>query len=268
MSKPRIRRARTLPVRAGRAISRVRALARIDPVDNVVYNKHLWNRYAHRWKHDPGFRFQMAESPGATAEQLSLLGNEWGTPDDVDEVVRGFIEPYVNHQAIVGEIGSGGGRVAVRIAPRSKRFYCLDISKGMLELARLALADCPNVDYVLLDGPSLPAEFAETFDVLYAFDVFVHLDLHTIWKYVGEIERALRPGGHACVHTANLTAPGGWERFAAQDRYCPEGFYFVSPDIVRTLIGHTALRIVTESQPDGRNFYLNRDYLVVLQKPM
>jgi hypothetical protein len=39
-------------------------------------------------------------------------------------------------------------------------------------------------------------------------------------------------------------------------------------DIVRMLISHTALRIVRESQPDRRNFYLNRDYLVVLQKPV
>ena len=138
----------------------------------------------------------------------------------------------------------------------------------MLELVRQALADCPNVDYVLLSKPSLPAKLAETFDFFYSFDVFVHLDLHTIWKYLREIERSLCPGGHAFIHTANLTAPAGWDRFAAQARYYPESFYFVSPEIVRTLVSHTTLRIVRESQPDRGNFYLNRDYLAVLQKPV
>jgi hypothetical protein len=48
--------------------------------------------------------------------------------------------------------------------------------------------------------------------------------------------------------------------------------HHLSARAVRTLDSHTALRIVGESQPDRRNFYLNfylnRDYLVVLQKPV
>jgi SAM-dependent methyltransferase len=254
-----------LPTKVMRAVA---SLPGTDPLDNVAYNRDLWNGYARRSRPDPKVRVRQAECPDATAEQLSLLGSEWGTPDAVDEVVRRFIDPYINPDAIVGEIGTGGGRVAALVAPNSKRFHCFDISEGMLELARQALADCPNVDYVLLAKPSLPAKLAETFDFLYSFDVFVHLDLHTIWKYLREIERSLSPGGHAFIHTANLTAPAGWERFRTQDRYYPESFYFVSPEIVRTLVSHTALRIVEESQPDRDNFYLNRDYLVVLQKPV
>jgi SAM-dependent methyltransferase len=254
-----------LPAKVMRAVA---SLPGTDPLDNVAYNRDLWNGYARRSRPDRDFRLRQAEWPDATAEQLSVLGSEWGTPDALDEVVRRFIDPYINRDAIVGEIGSGGGRVAARVAPNSKRFYCFDISEGMLELARQALADCPNVDYVLLGKPSLPAKLAETFDFLYSFDVFVHLDLHTIWKYLREIERALCPGGHAFIHTANLTAPAGWEKFDAQAKYYPETFYFVSPEIVRTLVSHTALRIVEESQPDRDNFYLNRDYLMVLQKPV
>jgi SAM-dependent methyltransferase len=253
--------------RVARAISKLRAMSGTDPLDNVAYNRDLWNGYARRWKRDPDFRVQQADLPGATAEELSVLGDEWGSPDDLDEVARSYIDPYVDRDAIVGEIGSGGGRVAARVAPNVKRLYCFDISKGMLELARQALADCPNVEYVLQHEPSLPANLADTFDFLYSFDVFVHLDLHTIWKYVREIERSLRPGAHEFIHTANLTAPAGWEMFEVQVRYYPEGHYFVSPEIVRTLVRHTSLQVVKESQPDRRNIYLNRDYMAVLQKP-
>jgi SAM-dependent methyltransferase len=264
----RSRLAGVLSPRLARGLSRLRGRARADPLDNVAYNRDLWNWYARRWSEDLSFRLQQADVPGATASNLSVLGDEWGTAVDLDEVARSYIDPYVDHGAVVGEIGSGGGRVAARVAPNTKRFYCFDISEGMLEQARRTLAHCDNVEYVLLDGPSLPAELEETFDFLYAFDVFVHLDLHTIWRYVQEMERTLCRGGRALLHTANLTAPGGWESFAAQARYRPETHYFVSPEVMRTLISHTRMQIVKESEADPGNFYLNRDYLAVLRKPV
>jgi SAM-dependent methyltransferase len=263
----RSRLAGALPERVLRAIARVRGSTTADPLDNVAYNRDLWNWYARRWSDSPSFRVQQADVPGRAADDLSVLGGEWGTSGDLDAVTREFIDPYVNDCAIVGEIGTGGGRVAARVAPHSERFYCFDISDAMLAQARQTLAGCANVEYVLLEGPWLPARLGQAFDFLYSFDVFVHLDLHTIWKYIREIERALRQGGHAFVHTANLTAPAGWKSFAAQARYRPETHYFVSPEIIRTLVGHTALRIVKESKPDPGNFYLSRDYLVVLEKP-
>jgi SAM-dependent methyltransferase len=266
MSALRSRLAGALPSSVVRGISRFRGTTAADPLDNVSYNRDLWNWYARRWKDDPRFRLEQADVPGRAADDLSVLGGEWGTAEDLDEVARAFIDPYVDRSAIVGEIGSGGGRVAARVAPGSKRLYCFDVSEGMLEQARQTLSQHSNVEYVLLDRASLPRRLGETFDFLYSFDVFVHLDLHTIWKYVQEIERTLRRGGHAFLHTANLTAPGGWKSFAAQAGYRPETHYFVSPEIMRTLVRHADLRIVKESEPDAGNFYMNRDYLVVVRK--
>jgi SAM-dependent methyltransferase len=254
----RSRLAGALPPQVARTLSKLRGAPSPDPLDNVAYNRNLWDWYARTWKEDPRFRVEQADVGGATAHDLSVLGGEWGTPADLDGVARRFIDPYVDVDAVVGEIGSGGGRVAARVAPKSGRFYCFDISQGMLQQAQRTLTDHANVEYVLLDGPSRPRELDEAFHFLYSFDVFVHLDLHTIWKYVQEVERALRPGGHALLHTANLTAPGGWENFAAQPGYRPETHYFISPEVMLT--------IVKESEPDPSNFYLNRDYLIVLQK--
>lgn len=255
-----------LPRSVARRLPKLRATASPDPLDNVAYNRSLWDWYARTWSDDPSFRVEQADVPGAVGSDLSVLGHEWGTPADLDHVARHFIDPYLGADAVVGEIGSGGGRVAARVAPKSGRLYCFDISQGMLQQARRALSHQTNVEYVLLDGPSLPRALHAAFHFLYSFDVFVHLDLHTIWRYVQEVERALRPGGHALLHTANLTAPGGWDNFAAQERYRPETHYFISPEIVRTMVCHTGMTIVKESVPDPGNFYLNRDYLVVLQK--
>ena len=42
----------------------------------------------------------------------------------------------------------------------------------------------------------------------HSFDVLVHVDLHTIHKYMREFHRVLRSGGKAFISTANITAPG------------------------------------------------------------
>ena len=96
----------------------------------------------------------------------------------------------------------------------------------------------------------------------------MHLDLHTIWRYFNEIARALKPGGKAFVSTASLTRPAGWERFAAQSRYTVGGFYFIGEDTVRSFAARVGLRVLKESPPAGdpSNIYINRDFLVVLEK--
>jgi SAM-dependent methyltransferase len=137
----------------------------------------------------------------------------------------------------------------------------------MLERARVALADRSNVEFVLLDSPDLPRHLHGSLDFIYSFDVFVHLDVHTQWRYLRQISEVLRPGGHAFLHTSNLTTGEGWKLFSSQAQYAVEGFYFVTPEIVRTLISHTDLELIKESEAGSSNYYLDRDYLFALRKP-
>jgi SAM-dependent methyltransferase len=235
----------------------------------VAYNRELWNLYSHSWD-DPRFRSEQLDprlpsstDPGA----FRVLGEEWANAADVDRVVEEFIYPFISPDSVAAEIGVGGGRIAVRVAPKIARLVCLDISPQMLERARTALSAHANVELILQDGPGLPRKLSGRLDFIYSFDVFLHLDLHTMWKYVQEMSLALRPGGRALLHTTNLTAPDGWQMFAEQDAYSVEYGWFVSPEIVRTLVAHTDLILVKESQPAPSNLYFNRDYLAVLQKP-
>jgi SAM-dependent methyltransferase len=233
----------------------------------MPYNRALWDHYARSWS-DLEFREQQLD-PGSNTDvsALKVLGEEWARVSDLDVAIAEFIEPFVNPQSVAAEIGVGGGRVAVRVAPRVARLFCLDVSSQMLRRARAALANHSNTEFIRLSEPRLPRELAGQLDFVYAFDVFVHLDLHTVWTYIQEFSTALRPGGHALIHVANLTAPAGWELFARQERYSVEDFYFMSPELVHTLIDHTNLKVVKTSRSDPANLYLNRDYLVVVEKP-
>eukprot|EP00940_MAST-03C_sp_MAST-3C-sp2_P002669 g2669.t1 len=243
---------------------------------NVATNRKLWDNYAREWSPNTEWVQQMAGNLSSGGPQLIHVGDEWSDAASLDQVVTEYVKPYIDAGCVAAEIGSGGGRVASRVCgldtpPAS--LHCFDISKEMLKRAHSTLSDPSvhrqtRVSYCLLKegGEGLDADkWSKKFDFVYSFDVFVHMDLHTMWKYFRSIRRMLRPGsGRAFVSTANLAAPAGWARFAKQTKYTVGGFYFVTPDLIRLLIQKSGLRILKESKPDDKNIYYNRDYLVVL----
>lgn len=257
-----------------RLARKVKQLTMPAATSNVAYNRKRWDRYARRWVWNKR-RWAKApelylEDPQVTKENmphyLTHLGDEWGTKADVDRVVEEYILPYVSSGDVVAEIGSGGARIASRVVARPKELWCFDVSPQMLKKARSALREFPQTRFVELPQPRFPDDCAGRFDFIYSFDVFVHLDLHTIWKYLTEIRRVLKTGGKAFIHVSNLTTPAGWERFAVQDDYSVEGFYFLTPQIADLLIERSGLKTIKTSSFDPTNYYLRRDYLVVLEK--
>eukprot|EP00913_Durusdinium_trenchii_P013207 g12396.t1 len=114
---------------------------------------------------------------------------------------------------------------AEEVAEKVGRLVCFDISETMLKTAQKKLQEMHgNVDFHLLQGDApYPARFHETFDVVYSFDVFVHMDLHEMRHTLTCIQSILRPGGLLFVSFANLLAPEGWRRFARQKHYSLQG---------------------------------------------
>ncbi|HEX4804092.1 MAG TPA: class I SAM-dependent methyltransferase [Myxococcaceae bacterium] len=237
------------------------------PTSNFEYNRRLWNRYARFWWLTRSFLkpYQTNGQGPAGSVALQTLGDEWGNHSDIECILADYVYPFVDSQSVVAEVGSGGGRIALRVAPRVREYDCLDISQQMLKKAQIALAGQSNIRFILLEKPRFPLE-DDAVDFVLAFDVFVHLDLHLMWKYFQEIRRVLKPGGHAFLHTTNLKAPGGWEAFSRQDSFRVEDHYFITPETVAVLAKHARLRIVKESADDPRNFYLHRDYLFVVAR--
>ncbi len=253
---------------ASRAARAVKAsLIRLPPsTDNVAHNRALWNRYAIKWHRDRIGVQQVETTDGDFRQKIAHLGDEWGSPAHVDAVLDDFLYPLLATDTSALEIGVGGGRIADKVAPRVKTLTCCDISSEMLARAQSDLAGHANITYRLLEGPGLPVP-DENLDVIYSFDVFVHIDLHEQWRYFLEIARALKPGGRAFLHTSNLRAPGGWEDFTSQELFTVSGHYFITPDTIALFAEKAGLEIVKDSTPSSDNFYLHRDYLFVLKKP-
>jgi SAM-dependent methyltransferase len=219
----------------------------------------------------------------APEEYLSLIGEEWSDKSSFQQVMEDFFWPNISETSLVAELGSGGGRVATRVVTRVGELHCYDISKEMLKKAEVAVhaslklsgQDKPT-KFVFLQEPAFPTDLANTFDFVYAFDVFPHVDLHTQWKYYQEFLRVLKPGCKAIIHTANLEAPEGWQRFSQQDKYSVGGFYFMVPSMVLTLVSKAGLTVLKTSDQvkaekgadRASNTYYNRDFMVLVQKPL
>src|SRR5258707_1095744 len=111
----------SVTTRARRALKQLRRRVSPGPAttENVAYNRKLWNDYARDWD-DPDVRIQGADvrsDKPLDAESLTVVGQEWGLPAEVDEVVREWVLANVSADSAVAEIGVGGGRVALLVAP-------------------------------------------------------------------------------------------------------------------------------------------------------
>jgi len=231
---------------------------------NFGTNRKLWDRYATEWSPTSPWVTRMAEGSG-NRHTLECVGDEWSGHDDFHHVVDTFIMPYTGSEVDAVEVGVGGGRVARRYAGSVRTLHVLDISRVMLDKARRVLAGVDHIAYSLQDSNALPGVETASVGLLVCFDVLVHCDLHVTMSYLREFCRVLKPGGRAFLSFADVTSPGGWERFASQQRASVAGFCFTSPDAVRFLVGKAGLRIVREGQRAEDNVYLRRDFLVVVE---
>lgn len=228
---------------------------------NSQYNRLVWGAYPYLWRLGSwaGIRKPLEPVSGR------VVGEEWGTEAWVRQILDSFVFPNVTRDSTAAEIGVGGGRLAVHVAPRVGTLYCLDVSAGMLRKAEETLRDFRNARFIRLRG-ACPPELRGRVDFVYAFDVFLHFDLHATWSYIQLMHQMLCPGGRAMVHVANIAGPRGWEKFSRQKGFSVGGLYWLCPEMVAVLAEHGGFSIVADSKPDPENEYLNRDYIAVLER--
>lgn len=103
------------------------------------------------------------------------------------------------------ELGCGTGEYSREIAkafPESD-ITCLDISPGILKIARQKCRDSKNVHFVL--GSAFSTNFRKKqFDVICGFYVLHHLDIR---RTIREIKRILKGGGVAYFYEPNILNP-------------------------------------------------------------
>lgn len=264
---------------------------------NIDTNKKLWNQYASNYytssnssaaAHDAAATAQpwvqkMAAQVGRQPSELRHIGDEWSDEQSLERCLSRWLYPLLSEDSTVAEIGSGGGRVASRVAGRVKQLVCFDISDRMLAAAQTALASATNCSFHLLPSSdptpaSFPARYQHAFHTVYAFDVLVHTTPHTIYSYLLTLHSLLvpHPSSRLLLHYADLSTPLGWERFERQREERVGGFCWVGREQMRAMCVKAGWEVVDESEcgdgsytADGSsasNVYEQRDRLCVLRE--
>jgi ubiquinone/menaquinone biosynthesis C-methylase UbiE len=232
-----------------------------------------WNDYALQWEADKSWVGVEDRRVLATNKlgYLERLGHEWGTTESVDQIVNEFILPYIGTKEVIVEIGSGGGRIAHRVAPHVSHLVCIDVERDMLRLCRAALSNAANVTCLLISKSSCIPLISDSVDLVYSFDTMVHLDERTIFRYMQETRRVVRRGGMLMLHVATHETAKGWEHFEdSVARGVSRGqfgsFEYLDSNAVIRMAEHAGFAVVKRSVEGDGNFYYERDGLFVLQR--
>lgn len=137
-----------------------------------------------------------------TAEDFYALGQSmWG------DFRRRWVAYGVDFGRVV-DIGCGAGRLTKAMVADFESVIGVDVSDGMLEVARANIAES-NVELRLGDGITLPVD-TSTADAAFSAHVFQHLDsLALAHANFSEIARVLKPGATTMIHLPVVMPPTG-----------------------------------------------------------
>lgn len=114
------------------------------------------------------------------------------------------------------DVACGPGRLSLDLAPHVRRVTGLDLTPGMLEQARAALADSGNTNVVFVEGDAAALPFAEgAFSIVISSAAFHHFAAPS--AVLAEMVRVCQPGGRVVVSDVT-PAPGKGEEYDRMER--------------------------------------------------
>ena len=215
-----------------------------------------WDSYSKTWEEKVG------------KEGIGHLGDEWGDAKLTEDILGRYVVPNIGPRARILEIGCGGGKFSERLAGLAGTLVCADVSSEMLGRTHERLNLRKNVSFQKLNGHDLHRFIKDTFDFVFSFDTFVHIDMEDTYSYLEEIRRVLRPGGKGLLHFANLNSEAGWKKFVEEvpfhrgSKEYYNQFRFLTWEIVARFFSSLGFEILDHRKEPFR------DILVLFRKPV
>jgi SAM-dependent methyltransferase len=139
-------------------------------------------------------------------------GAQWGGERLLDDVCE-LIRPYVNGRRVL-EIGCGGGKWTKALFDRCGADQVCAIDVHQISLTESAAYE-PRATYFLGNGDSIPKEVGAGYDMVFSYDVFLHLPPGLVVKY---LQDAHPLADYAFYQLPSLDKEKGQERFLLRVR--------------------------------------------------
>lgn len=141
----------------------------------------------------------------------SRRGEEWSeTPEWTASVVEHLLAPHVPPGSRVLEIGPGVGRWTQYLLPRASHLVVVDVTPKCIELCRARFQAVAHLECVVNDGSDLSFLAEESIDRIWSWDVFIHVGIDEIKRYLRQFGRILVPGGAGLIQHAAAPYARGW----------------------------------------------------------
>ena len=170
----------------------------------------------------------------------------------ITDVDRAFAMVNKENPFVV-EIGCGGGREAKYILTKTDKYLGIDISTGMLAIAR---KNVPEGKFIKADVESY--EFSEKADVIFAFASLLHTGKETLVVVFQRMYEALNEGGIVYV---SLKRKEEYSQAIVQDEYGPRQFYYYTRDVLKEVAGVGFQEVFYEEQERAESWFT-----IILQK--
>jgi SAM-dependent methyltransferase len=139
------------------------------------------------------------------------FGDRWGDPKlfkPLLAVRKRFLDPYLAPGQVVLEIGSGGGRWTQYLLRSAARVIVVELNPEFFAyLLRRFPGDAARLELYQTSGYEMRGVPDGTVDLVFSFDVLVHIDPEGIAGYLAETRRVLRPRGRAVLHYGDIDKP-------------------------------------------------------------
>jgi SAM-dependent methyltransferase len=224
--------------RAFGAMDRLRRSRGIPGMNSAALNKAIWEAW-----------------------DWSGSGDEWTASNEWKEsLVRCVLERHVANNARILEIGPGAGRWTEYLLRRARSYIGIDISSTCVEHCAQQFRNVSAAKFVVGSGSDLRGIGDASIDVIWSFDVFVHINSLEVESYAREFSRVLVPGAIAVIHHGAIGgAAGGWRSDLTSSR-------------MRDILSSNALSLeesLTHWTDDGEFHQLNYgDLISVIRKPV
>lgn len=133
------------------------------------------------------------------------LGEEWTKSQGwKNKLASEIIQKLIPADSSIIEIGPGGGRWSEFLLKKATKLNLVDISEKCLELCRDRFSNNNHVYYNLIKDVDFNFIEKNSVDVVFSYDVFVHIDKAQITEYFTEFERVLKTKGKIILHYSKV----------------------------------------------------------------